>query len=61
MSVVVFRVITIANSLRLGAVTDYWHRSSMKFLMLNLAQMVNRSTSAPLLANCKVKSGHTIE
>ncbi len=39
------------NGSRLGDVADFQHKSSIEFLMLNLAQMFYRSTSAAILPN----------
>ena len=41
---------------------DFQYKSSIELLLLNLAEMFNRSTSAPLLANpcvCPAYAGHT--
>ena len=40
-----------ANEFRLGDVADFQHKSSIELLLLNLAQMFHRSTSAAILPN----------
>jgi hypothetical protein len=39
------------NVLRLGDVADFQHKSSIELLLLKLAQMFHRSTSAAILPN----------
>ena len=39
------------NGFRLGDVADYLHKSFLELLLLNLAQMFHRSTSAAILPN----------